>query len=70
MKPAWQKLLTNSFADIKLVLDALLVNMQPRWAKGMAAVIATHAIVSTSTMYVSLNLNIACIEPSRQNLLV
>ena len=34
-------------ADIKSILiDVLLTKMQPRWTKGMAGVIATHAIVS------------------------
>ena len=53
MKCAWQQVIPDIFAVIKLVLDALLVKMQLRWAKGMAAVVATHAIVST--MYVSIN---------------
>lgn len=42
------------FADIKSVLDALFVKMQPRWKKGFGAVIATHAIVSPHIYYVSI----------------
>jgi len=47
MKRAWQQVMPDIVVDIKSVLDALLTKMQPRWAKGMAAVIATHAIVSS-----------------------
>lgn len=48
MKCAWQQLMPNIFADIKSVLDALFIKMQPRWTKGFGAVIATHAIFHAS----------------------
>lgn len=47
MKSLWQQVMPDIVADIKSILiDVLLTKMQPRWTKGMAGVIATHAIVS------------------------
>ena len=47
MKSLWQQVMPGIVADIRSILDALSSKMQPRWTKGMAGVIATHAIVSS-----------------------
>lgn len=47
MKSLWQQVMPDIVADVRSILiDVLLTKMQPRWTKGMAGVIATHAIVS------------------------
>lgn len=47
----------NIFADIKSVLDALFIKMQPRWTKGFGAVIATHAIVRPKIFGISIKIH-------------
>lgn len=48
MKSLWQQVMPDIVADIRSILDVLLTKMQPRWTKGMAGVIATHAIFHAS----------------------
>ena len=54
MKSLWQQVMPDIVSEIRSILDVLLTKMQPRWAKGMAGVIATHAIVSSRKALYSL----------------
>lgn len=46
-KEQWKEKFSPLFKAILVELMEALPDMQPRWCKGMAAVLATHAIVST-----------------------
>ena len=50
-KHIWERQMQVSFDVLKDTLASLLPEMQPRWVKGMATVISTHAIVSTPAKY-------------------
>lgn len=52
-KDQWEEQFPFLFKEIVVDLIEALPDMQPRWCKGMAAVLATHAIVSTFVIKVN-----------------